>query len=71
MTPQVVTLWYRAPELLLGASEHTYAIDMWAFGCVYAELLERGPLWPGNTEISQLGLITALIGEYMLLLSRL
>lgn len=63
MTPQVVTLWYRAPELLLGATEQRFALDMWAFGCVFAELLQQQPLWPGSTEISQLGLITALIGE--------
>lgn len=63
MTPQVVTLWYRAPELLLGATEHTSAVDIWAFGCVFAELLECRPLWPGNSEIAQLGLITALIGK--------
>lgn len=62
MTPQVVTLWYRPPEILLGSSKHSSAIDMWAFGCVVAELLEQKPLFPATTEIAQLGLIVDLIG---------
>ena len=38
-TPRVVTLWYRAPELLLGAPSYGTPIDMWAVGCIFAELL--------------------------------
>ena len=48
MTPVVVTLWYRSPELLLGSRKHTWAIDMWACGCVLGELLLSRPLMPGN-----------------------
>lgn len=39
MTPHVVTLWYRAPELLLGSTNHNTPIDMWAVGCILGELL--------------------------------
>lgn len=39
MTPHVVTLWYRAPELLLGSTSHNTPIDMWAVGCILGELL--------------------------------
>jgi len=39
MTAKVVTLWYRAPEVLLGSPKLTTAIDMWATGCIFAELL--------------------------------
>ncbi|CAD7091803.1 unnamed protein product [Hermetia illucens] len=62
MTPQVVTLWYRAPELLLGSPVQTTAIDMWAVGCILGELLGHKPLLPGTTEIAQLELIIKLLG---------
>lgn len=41
LDPVVVTFWYRAPELLLGARHYTKAIDIWAIGCIFAELLVR------------------------------
>jgi len=47
LTPTVVTLWYRAPELLLGLDSYTTAIDMWAVGCVFAELLLNKTLFAG------------------------
>ncbi|CAG0903563.1 unnamed protein product [Cyprideis torosa] len=62
MTPNVVTLWYRAPELLLGGKEHTTAIDIWASGCILGELLSHKPLLPGRTEIQQLDYIIDLLG---------
>ncbi|XP_020800658.1 cyclin-dependent kinase 10 [Drosophila serrata] len=62
MTPQMVTLWYRAPELLLGCRTHTTAVDMWAFGCILGELLLGKPLLPGNSEIGQLNMIIDLLG---------
>ncbi|XP_064947061.1 cyclin-dependent kinase E-1-like isoform X2 [Musa acuminata AAA Group] len=43
----VVTIWYRAPELLLGAKHYTSAVDMWAVGCIFAELLTLKPLFQG------------------------
>lgn len=62
-TQMVVTLWYRAPELLLGTREYTPAIDIWSVGCIMGELLTRKPLLPGRSEIEQLQKIYDLIGE--------
>ncbi|PIK50483.1 putative cyclin-dependent kinase 10 [Apostichopus japonicus] len=62
MTPKVVTLWYRAPELLFESSEHTTAIDMWAAGCIVGELLAHKPLLPGTSELHQITLIVDLLG---------
>lgn len=62
MTPKVVTLWYRAPELLLNSNTHTTAIDMWSCGCIFGELLAHKPLLPGRSEIHQLELIIDLLG---------
>ncbi|XP_055864188.1 cyclin-dependent kinase 11B-like isoform X1 [Biomphalaria glabrata] len=56
-TPIVVTLWYRAPELLLGCKEYTTHIDMWSVGCIFAELLLMKALWPGKSEIDQINKI--------------
>ncbi|XP_072012172.1 cyclin-dependent kinase 11B-like isoform X2 [Engystomops pustulosus] len=56
-TPIVVTLWYRAPELLLGAKEYSTAIDMWSVGCIFGELLTQKPLFPGKSEIDQINKI--------------
>lgn len=61
-TPKVVTLWYRCPELLLGAKSYHTACDMWAVGCIFGELLKHRPLLPGKTELNQLELIFKLLG---------
>lgn len=61
-TDQVVTLWYRAPELLLGAKQYGVNIDMWAVGCILAELLLRVPLFRGETDIDQLKKIFQILG---------
>lgn len=63
MTPNVVTLWYRAPELLFGTRIHTTAIDMWAAGCILCELLLHRPMLPGKTEIQQIEMIIDLLGK--------
>lgn len=62
MTPRVVTLWYRSPELLLQAKTQTTSVDMWAAGCILGELLGHRPLLPGRSELSQLELIVELLG---------
>lgn len=62
MTPKVVTLWYRSPELLLNSQTQTTAIDMWSAGCILGELLAHKPLLPGRSEINQLDLIIDLLG---------
>lgn len=62
MTPKVVTMWYRAPELLLGEKNMTIAIDMWSVGCILGELLSHKPMLPGRSEIHQLDLIIDMFG---------
>jgi cyclin-dependent kinase 10 len=63
MTPGVVTLWYRAPEVLLESRHQTTAVDMWSLGCVFGELLLHKALLPGKSEIHQLTLIIDLLGS--------
>ncbi|OXU25419.1 hypothetical protein TSAR_003509 [Trichomalopsis sarcophagae] len=53
-THEVVTLWYRAPEILLGANRYTCSIDMWSVGCIFAEMATKKPLFQGDSEIDQL-----------------
>mmetsp|Transcript_22477 Transcript_22477/g.64633 ORF Transcript_22477/g.64633 Transcript_22477/m.64633 type:complete len:177 (-) Transcript_22477:33-563(-) len=63
LSPQAITLWYKPPELLLGASEYSAAADMWSVGCIFAELLLRRPFLQGNqTDISQLDTIFKVFG---------
>ena len=53
-TQEVVTLWYRAPELLLGAERYGTPVDVWSVGCILAETATARPLFPGDSEIDQL-----------------
>ncbi|KAK4123931.1 kinase-like protein [Parathielavia appendiculata] len=62
LTQLVVTLWYRAPELLLGATRYGRAIDMWSVGCIFGELLTREPLLQGRNEVDELTKIFELCG---------
>ncbi|ESN96461.1 hypothetical protein HELRODRAFT_107531 [Helobdella robusta] len=62
MTQEVVTQYYRAPEILMGAKHYTYAVDMWSVGCIMAELLSRRVLFQANNPIQQLDLIVSILG---------
>ncbi|KAG5928179.1 hypothetical protein E4U53_002733 [Claviceps sorghi] len=62
LTQLVVTLWYRAPELLLGAKTYDAAVDMWSVGCIFGELITREPLLQGTNEVDQMSKIFALCG---------
>jgi cell division cycle 2-like protein len=62
LTQLVVTLWYRAPELLLGAEDYSFEIDVWSIGCIFAELLTREPLFQGKNEVDELSKIFTLLG---------
>jgi len=50
----VVTLWYRAPEILLGGKQYGTAVDTWSIGCIFAEMQNKTPLFPGDSEIDEL-----------------
>ncbi|XP_045451245.1 cyclin-dependent kinase-like 4 [Melitaea cinxia] len=62
-TEYVATRWYRAPELLV--AEHRYGpeVDIWAIGCLFAEMLTGDPLFPGDSDIDQLALIIKTVGK--------
>lgn len=62
MTHQVVTRWYRSPELLFGARSYTGAVDIWAAGCIFAELMLRLPYMAGETDFEQLEVIFRALG---------
>ncbi|KAF2896283.1 hypothetical protein ILUMI_09890 [Ignelater luminosus] len=53
-THEVVTLWYRAPEVLLGSARYSCPIDIWSIGCIFSEMATKRPLFQGDSEIDQL-----------------
>ena len=61
-TEYVVTRWYRAPEVILNASEYTKAVDIYSVGCILAELLGRTPLFPGEDYLDQVQRIISVLG---------
>ncbi|KAH0536527.1 hypothetical protein FGG08_006600 [Glutinoglossum americanum] len=62
MTHQVITRWYRPPELLFGARYYSGAVDVWSMGTVFAELIIRTPFLAGNSDVHQLELICQFVG---------
>jgi cyclin-dependent kinase 2 len=62
LTHEVVTLWYRAPEVLLGQAQYSTPIDVWSIGCIFAELVTGQALFPADSEIDQLYKIFQLLG---------
>ena len=61
-TFEVITLWYRPPELLLGARVYSTAVDMWSVGCIFGELLTRRPMFDGQGEADQINKIFKVLG---------
>ncbi|CAH8470528.1 unnamed protein product [Schistosoma mattheei] len=59
---QVATRWYRAPELLYGAKKYTNSVDLWAIGCIFGELLNSSPMFPGENDIEQLWFVVRVLG---------
>ena len=53
MTEYVATRWYRAPEILLGSSSYTKAVDMWSIGCILAEMYTGKSIFPGTSTLNQ------------------
>ena len=62
-TSWVVTLWYRAPELLLGKDTYNQAVDIWSVGCIFAELILREPIFSCKTEQEALEKIFRVLGN--------
>lgn len=62
MTDYVVTRWYRPPELIMLNKHYDMSVDIWSTGCIFAELLNRKPLFPGSNYLSQLQHIVGLVG---------
>ncbi|CAM6094134.1 unnamed protein product [Calypogeia fissa] len=61
-THEVVTLWYRAPEILLGSRHYSTPVDVWSVGCIFAEMVNQRPLFPGDSEIDELFKIFRTLG---------
>ncbi|KPP74426.1 cyclin-dependent kinase 17-like, partial [Scleropages formosus] len=59
---EVVTLWYRPPDVLLGSTEYSTPIDMWGVGCIFYEMVTGRPLFPGSTVEDELHLIFRVLG---------
>jgi serine/threonine protein kinase len=61
-THEVVTLWYRCPEILLCSKHYSLGVDIWSTGCIFAEMLQKRPLFMGDSEIDQIFKIFRVLG---------
>jgi serine/threonine protein kinase len=61
-THEVVTLWYRCPEILLCSKHYSLGVDLWSTGCIFAEMLQKRPLFMGDSEIDQIFKIFRVLG---------
>ncbi|ETV85967.1 CMGC/CDK protein kinase [Aphanomyces astaci] len=61
-THEVVTLWYRSPDVLMGSRKYSTPVDIWSIGCIFAEMANGGPLFAGTSEADQLDRIFRLLG---------
>ncbi len=61
-THEVVTLWYRAPDVLMGSKNYSTSVDIWSVGCIFAEIVTHKPLFAGNNEEEQLAKIFSIRG---------
>lgn len=61
-THEVVTLWYRAPDVLLGSRKYSTPVDIWSIGCIFAEMCNGSPLFPGRSDKGQLDMIFKKLG---------
>ena len=62
VTHDVVTLWYRAPEILLGSPAYASPVDIWSIGTIFAEMINGQTLFPGDSEIDQLFRVFRVLG---------
>jgi mitogen-activated protein kinase 15 len=63
LTEYVATRWYRAPEILLGSSKYTRAVDMWSVGCILGEMFVGKAIFPGNSTLNQIERVLELLGK--------
>ncbi|XP_077301467.1 uncharacterized protein LOC143922071 [Arctopsyche grandis] len=63
MTPAVITLWYRPPEILLGSSSYTKSSDVWSLGCILLEMIKKVPIFKSEVEVETLNLISGICGS--------
>eukprot|EP00386_Alphamonas_edax_P011257 GDKI01035758.1.p1 GENE.GDKI01035758.1~~GDKI01035758.1.p1 ORF type:complete len:296 (-),score=98.11 GDKI01035758.1:268-1155(-) len=61
-THEVVTLWYRAPDVLMGSRKYSTPVDIWSVGCIFAEMVNGRPLFPGTNDADQLQKIFKILG---------
>jgi serine/threonine protein kinase len=61
-THEVVTLWYRAPDILMGSKDYNTSVDIWSVGCIFAEIVTKKALFPGKNEEDQLIKIFKIMG---------
>lgn len=61
-THEIVTLWYRCPEVLLGGKQYSTGVDLWSIGAIFAEMVNRKPLFPGDSEIDEIFKIFRILG---------
>lgn len=62
LTDYIATRWYRPPEVLLEWDKYDKSLDVWSIGCIFAELLDRKPLFPGKESSEQIELILSILG---------
>jgi serine/threonine protein kinase len=63
LTGYVVTRWYRPPELLLGSEQYDTSVDIWSVGCIFAEMYNRRPLFPGKTTLDEIRILCEAFGK--------
>lgn len=63
MTKNMVTRYYRPPEIIYGSKEYSYEVDIWSLGCSIAEMILEQPIFPGQTDIDQLDKIFSVLGS--------
>ena len=63
LTEYVATRWYRAPEILLGSTKYTKAVDMWSVGCIVGELIIGKAIFPGTSTLNQIERVLELTGK--------
>ena len=62
-THEVVTLWYRAPDVLMGSRKYSTPVDLWSVGCIFGEMSAGKPLFPGTSDADQLVRIFQILGN--------